>query len=101
MQSWDKIVFYVIFPNTLLIFEIGIVNVFNDFKKKRLISDIDLVLRTTEMRLSKGPVYAMSQAQMLLVEKLNPELKEFDLEIVLKKYETLIDYRKVTNPIHQ
>jgi len=74
---------------------------YEKFKEYRLVPEIDLVLRTTEMRLSKGPVYAMSQAQMLLVDKLNPEISKNDLECVLSKYGCLLDYRKTTNPIHK
>ena len=75
-------------------------NNYEDFTKNRLIPDIDLIIRTTEMRLSKGPVYAMSQAQMLLVHKLNPELTRDDLERSLHEYNALVEYRKITNPIH-
>lgn len=74
---------------------------YQDFKEKKLISNIDLVLRTTEMRTSKGPIYAMSQAQMLLINKLNPELTKKDLGNILKQYEELMKYRKTTNPIHK
>ena len=73
---------------------------YEEFIKQRLIPNIDLVLRTTEMRPSKGPVYAMSQAQMLLVKKLNPELARADLEKVLIQYNQLVEYRQTTSPIH-
>jgi len=73
---------------------------YEEFIKNRLIPNIDLVIRTTEMRASKGPVYAMSQAQMLLLNKLNPELKEQDLMQLLQEYKRFVDYRKTTNPTH-
>ncbi|MBD3209425.1 undecaprenyl diphosphate synthase family protein, partial [Candidatus Woesearchaeota archaeon] len=74
---------------------------YNQFKANRLIPNIDLVLRTTEMRPSKGPVYAMAQSQMLLLEKLNPELERIDLEKILQEYNSLVGYRQTTNPIHK
>lgn len=74
---------------------------YEEFIEQRLIPDIDLVLRTTEMRPSKGPVYAMSQAQMLLIRKLNPELNRTDLGKILDQYNNLVRYRQITNPIHQ
>lgn len=73
---------------------------YQEFCKLRLIPQIDLVVRTTEMRLSKGPVYAMSQAQMILAHKLNPELERKDLIEILDQYHSLKDYRKTTNPVH-
>ncbi|MGV8169666.1 MAG: undecaprenyl diphosphate synthase family protein [Candidatus Nanoarchaeia archaeon] len=73
---------------------------YEDFTKKRLIPNIDLIVRTTEMRLSKGPVYAMSQAQMLLINKFNPEVSREDLEKVLVEYNHLLEYRMMTNPVH-
>ncbi len=74
---------------------------YDEFTSLRLISDIDLVIRTTEMRMSKGPVYAMEQAQMILLNKLNPELTKADLDNALKEYNRLLDYRKTTNPLHK
>jgi tritrans,polycis-undecaprenyl-diphosphate synthase [geranylgeranyl-diphosphate specific] len=74
---------------------------YDEFKANRLISDIDLVVRTTEMRPSKGPVYAMAQSQMLLLQKLNPELERTDLERMLQEYNNLVGYRQTTNPIHK
>ena len=73
---------------------------YQEFCELRLIPQIDLVVRTTEMRLSKGPVYAMSQAQMILANKLNPELERKDLIEILNQYNSLKDYRKTTNPVH-
>ena len=73
---------------------------YQEFCELRLIPQIDLVVRTTEMRLSKGPVYAMSQAQMILANKLNPELEREDLIEILNQYNSLKDYRKTTNPVH-
>jgi len=74
---------------------------YEEFKRKRLISDIDLVVRTTEMRPSKGPVYAMAQAQMILLNKFNPEVKEEDLENLFEEYNLNLEYRIKTNPVHQ
>lgn len=73
---------------------------YQEFCELRLIPQIDLVVRTTEMRLSKGPVYAMSQAQMILANKLNPELERNDLIEILDQYNSLKDYRETTNPVH-
>jgi len=73
---------------------------YQEFCGLRLIPQIDLVIRTTEMRLSKGPVYAMSQAQMILANKLNPELEREDLIEILNQYNSLKDYRITTNPVH-
>ncbi|MCK5026206.1 MAG: undecaprenyl diphosphate synthase family protein, partial [Nanoarchaeota archaeon] len=73
---------------------------YQEFCELRLIPQIDLVVRTTEMRLSKGPVYAMSQAQMILANKLNPELERNDLIEILDQYNSLKDYRITTNPVH-
>lgn len=72
-----------------------------DFRRNRLIPNIDLVVRTTEMRPSKGPVYAMAQSQMLILRKLNPELDRNDLEKILQEYNSLVEYRQTTNPIHK
>lgn len=71
-----------------------------DFVNNRLIPTIDLVIRTTEMRPSKGPVYAMSQAQMILIHKHNPELTRYDLKKALNDYNNFLDYRKTSNPLH-
>ena len=70
-----------------------------EFRSNRLISDIDLVIRTTEMRPSKGPVYAMAQSQMLLLQKLNPELERTDLEKILQEYNNLVGYRQKLKPL--
>jgi len=74
---------------------------FEEFKKLRTIPNINLVVRTTEMRPSKGPVYAMSQAQMILINKLNPELRREDLVKILEQYESFKGHRTTTNPIHK
>lgn len=66
-----------------------------------LFPDIDLVIRPAEMRPSGGPVYAMSQSQMITLDKLNPEVARADLERVWEEYAQLKGYRESTNPIHQ
>lgn len=65
--------------------------------------DIDLVIRPKEMRLSGGPAYAMAQAQMIILAKLNPEVEKRDLKQVMKKYLELKRYRvkHSHNPIHK
>jgi len=63
------------------------------FRKNLIFPEIDLVIRPKEMRLSKGPVYAMAQAQMITLDKLNPEVKREDLELALGEYSRLRAYR--------
>ena len=65
--------------------------------------DIDLVIRPKEMRVSKGPVYAMAQSQMIILDKLNPEVTREDLEKITQGYEKLKKYRvkHSHNSIHQ
>lgn len=70
---------------------------YNDYKTNLLIPKIDLVIRTTEMRPSGGPVYAMSQAQMISSQKLNPEIDRNELIEIWNNYNDLLDYRKTTN----
>lgn len=74
---------------------------YEEFLRLRMIPEIDLVLRTTEMRPSKGPVYAMSQAQMILINKLSPEIEREDLERVLEEYNELKGYRKTISATHR
>jgi len=62
--------------------------------------DIDLVVRPMEMRPSGGPVYAMSQAQMMILDRLNPEVTREDLERLWEAYQKLKDYRVRSNPHH-
>lgn len=69
---------------------------YEELRNRLLFSDIDLVIRTTEMRLSGGPVYAMSQSQMIIIDKLNPELKRKDLEELWKDYLELRNYKEVS-----
>jgi len=52
------------------------------------------------MRPSGGPVYAMSQAQMITLDKLNPEVSKKDLEKVWKEYSRLKEFRMQGNPYH-
>lgn len=65
--------------------------------------DIDLIIRPKEMRLSKGPVYAMAQAQMITLDKLNPEVKREDLKEIVGEYCRLRSYRinQSHNPHHK
>lgn len=72
-----------------------------DLRKKLIFPlDIDLVIRNLEMRLSGGPVYAMSQSQMIILNKANPEIKRDDLEILWDDYCRLKGYRISSNPHH-
>jgi len=73
---------------------------YKEFREGLLFPDIDLVIRTTEMRASGGPAYAMSQSQMMLLDKLNPEVTKADLEKIMRDYEKLKGYRIESNPIH-
>ena len=77
---------------------------YNAFRENLIFpEDIDLVIRPKEMRLSKGPVYAMAQAQMITLDKLNPEVKKEDLENIFQTYFKLVDYRinQSHNPYHK
>lgn len=76
------------------------VNNYQELRRRLLFPDIDLVIRTTEMRPSRGPVYAMSQAQMITIEKMNPEVTNKDLIELWGKYSGLLEYRESTNPCH-
>lgn len=77
---------------------------YNSFRKNLIfLENIDLVIRPYEMRPSGGPVYAMSQAQMITLDKLNPEVRKEDLEKILGAYSTLKSYRISSshNPYHK
>ena len=69
-------------------------------RRNLIFQNIDLIIRTTEMRLSNGPSYATSQSQMITINKFNPELNIKDLRIVWKKYKNLLKIRKESNPHH-
>ncbi len=75
---------------------------YESFRGKLIFPDIDLVIRPYEMRLSGGPVYAISQAQMIILNKLNPEVKGEDLKRILQEYYQLKNNRinKSHNPHH-
>jgi len=73
---------------------------YDTLRRNLLIPEIDLVIRTTEMRVSGGPVYAMSQAQMMILNKFNPEVKREDLDRLWSEYEKMREYRRSTNPFH-
>lgn len=73
---------------------------YKGFKNNLLIPEIDLVIRTTEMRISGGPIYAMSQSQLITSQKLNPEIDHDELDMIWDSYDGLLKYRKTTNPIH-
>ncbi|MFH0714849.1 MAG: undecaprenyl diphosphate synthase family protein [Candidatus Diapherotrites archaeon] len=74
---------------------------FSQLRKNLSFSEIDLVLRNREMRLSNGPVYAMGQAQMIVIPKYNPEVTEKDFAKAFAEYEKLRSYRAKTNPMHR
>ncbi len=74
---------------------------YNSLKKGVLFSDIDLVIRPKEMRLSNAPIYAMSQAQMMTIDKFNPEVKREDLERLWQDYVKLREYKTKSNPHHK
>lgn len=76
-------------------------NNYQELRAKLLFHDIDLVIRTTEMRLSNGPVYAMSQSQMITINKMNPEVTTEDLEKLWAEYCRLLRYRISTNIHHK
>jgi len=67
---------------------------YQEFREGLIFSDIDLVIRTIEMRPSGGPVYAMSQSQMMILNKFNPEVTRIDLEELWGHYIKLNEYRK-------
>lgn len=69
-------------------------------RKNLLFPDIQLVIRPGEMRPSGRPVYAMAQAQMITLDKLNPEITREDLEKIWEKYTELKIYREKNNPYH-
>jgi len=72
------------------------------FRKNLIFAeDIDLVIRPLEMRPSKGPVYAMAQSQMIILNKLNPEVTKEDLEKILGAYSILKKYRVSKNTFHK
>jgi len=73
---------------------------YHSFREKLTLPEIDLVIRPTEMRPSGGPVYAMSQAQMMTLDKLNPEISKKDLEKVWQQYSRLKEFRMRGNPYH-
>ena len=75
---------------------------YKSFREYLTFPDIDLVIRPGEMRPSGGPVYAMSQAQMIISNKLNPEVTRSDLERIWSDYCELREYRihSHNNPHH-
>lgn len=73
---------------------------YQELREQLLFSDIDLVIRTMEMRPSSGPVYAMAQSQMIILNKLNPEVTVEDLDTLWKEYCKFVEYRISTNAFH-
>ena len=73
---------------------------YKSLRKSLIFSDIDLVLRPLEMRASGGPVYAMSNAQMITLSNLNPEVSRKDLEQAWEEYIKLRDNKERGNPSH-
>jgi len=71
---------------------------YESFREGLIFPEIDLVLRPLEMRVSSGPVYAMSQAQMITLGKLNPEVSREDLESAWQEYLALKDLKIKGNP---
>ena len=71
---------------------------YESLRKGLIFSEIDLVLRPLEICVSGGPVYAMSQAQMITLDKLNPEVSREDLESAWQEYCVLKDLRIKGNP---
>jgi len=71
---------------------------YNQFRKGLLFPEIGLVLRPTEMRPSGGPVYAMAQAQMITIDKFNPEISRKDLARAWQDFLDLKAYRVKDNP---
>lgn len=71
---------------------------YESFRRNLIFPDIDLAIRPIEMRPSGGPVYAMSQAQMITLDKLNPEVSREDLERAWQKYLELKEHRIKGNP---
>jgi len=74
---------------------------YNCLRSNLLFPDIDLVIRPKEMKASGGPVYAMSQTQMIILNKLNPEVKKSNLVSLMREYYRLKKYRGTHNSYHQ
>ncbi len=74
---------------------------YNSFRKNLIFPDIDLVIRPYEMRLSGGPVYAMAQSQMIVLNKFNPEVRKEDLEKICKEHHKLKEFRIRGNLYHK
>lgn len=73
---------------------------YQEYRQGLLFPDIDLVIRTLEMRLSGGPVYAMSQSQMMILDRYNPQVGIKDLNQLWQEYCRLVEYRVSTNAYH-
>lgn len=74
---------------------------FHEMKKELAIPEIDLIIRTLEMRMSNGPIYAISQAQLLILDKTNPEVTQQDLLEMYNKYKKALAYRIESNIKHK
>lgn len=74
---------------------------YDDLRDGLIFSDIDLVIRPKEMRASRGPVYAMAQSQMIILNRLNPEVSAKDFKDVLNEYYKWEKYKSQhsANPI--
>lgn len=73
---------------------------YQQFRNNLLFQNIDLVIRNTEMRLSAGPIYAIPQAQMMIIDKSAPEVNMEDLKQLWDEFCKLKKYRIETNPHH-
>lgn len=65
-----------------------------DIRKHLLFQPIDIAIRTTQMRWSDGPMYALGQAQMFMIPKLSPELELADLEEVWTSFIEIQEEKK-------
>jgi len=74
---------------------------YEELRGQLLFPDIDLVIRPKEMRPSSGPVYAMGQSQIVVLDKLNPEVERADLLRVLEEYDRWKSYKEENNPAHR
>jgi|SRR3989344_1465273 len=70
---------------------------YQELRDYLLFPKIDLVLRNKEMQPSGGPVYAMDQAQMIILDKLNPEISREDLEKAWDEYQELKKRHQTTS----
>jgi undecaprenyl pyrophosphate synthase len=70
---------------------------YQDLRNRLLFPHINLVLRNEEMRPSGGPVYAMDQAQMITLKKLNPDIQREDLEEAWQEFQRCQERHRKTS----